>query len=90
MVTKDRSNSQPPTNLGGRPLALNSEHIAVLHEIVSDHAQASLVEIAGELERRCGLHVCDATIRRALRAERIVRLKAKRRVSPTADKGPKR
>jgi putative transposase len=34
--------------------------------------------------------VCEATIRRALRAEGIVRLKAKRRVFPTADTGPKR
>lgn len=90
MTTKDRSDSQPPANLGGRPSALNSEHIAALHEIVSEHAQASLAEIASELDRRCGVHVCEATIRRALRAEGIVRLKAKRRVSPTADKGPKR
>jgi putative transposase len=90
MATKDRSDSQPLVNLGGRPSALNAEHIAALHEIVSGHAQASLAEIAGELERRCGVHVCEATIRRALRAEGIVRLKTKRRVYPTADKGPKR
>lgn len=90
MATKDRSGSQPLVNFGGSPLALNSEHIAALHEIVSERAQASLAEIAGELERRCGVHVCEATIRRALRAEGIVRLKAKRRVYPTADKGPKR
>jgi transposase len=90
MATKDRSDSQPPTNLGGRPSALNAEHIAALHDIVSEHAQASLAEIGNELERRCGVHVCEATIRRALRAEGIVRLKAKRRVFPTADKGPRR
>jgi putative transposase len=89
MATKDRSDSQPPTNLGGRPSALNAEHIAALHDIVSEHAQASLAEIGNELERRCGVHVCEATIRRALRAEGIVRLKAKRRVFPTADKGPR-
>ncbi len=90
MATKDRPDSQPPANLGGRPSALNSEHIAALHEIVSEHAQASLAEIASDLERRCGVHVCEATIRRALHAEGIVRLKTKRRLSPTADKGPKR
>lgn len=90
MATKDQCASQPPVSVGGRPLALNSEHIAALHEIVSEHAQASLAEIASELERRCGVHVCEATIRRALRAQGIVRVKAKRRVYPTADKGPKR
>ncbi|MEN3278812.1 MAG: hypothetical protein V7631_4602, partial [Massilia sp.] len=51
MATKDRSDSQPPTNLGGRPSALNAEHIAALHDIVSEHAQASLAEIGNELER---------------------------------------
>jgi putative transposase len=90
MATKDRSDSRRPANLGGRPSALNAEHIAALHDIVAEHAQASLAEIAGELERRRGVHVCEATIRRALRPEGIVRLKAKRRVYPTVDKGPKR
>lgn len=90
MPSKHRSDYQPPTKFGGRPSALNLEHIAALHEIVSEHAQASLAEIAGELERRCGVHVFEATIRRALRAEGNVRLKVKRRVYPTADKGPKR
>lgn len=90
MATKARSDSQPPAHLGGRPSALNSEHIAALHDIMAEHAQASLAEIAGELERRYGIHVCEATIRRALRAEGIVRLQAKRRVSPAVDKGPKR
>lgn len=90
MATKQRSESQPLVNLGGRPSALKNEHIAALHEIVAEHAQASLEEIADELDRRCGLRVCTATIRRTLRAQGIVRLKATRRVSPTADKGPKR
>jgi putative transposase len=69
---------------------LKPEHIAALHEILAEHAQASLEEIADELHRRCGVRVCTATIRRALRAQGVVRLKATRRVSPTADKGPKR
>jgi len=90
MVSKQRSESQPQANLGGRPSALKPEHIAALHEIVAEHAQASLEEIADELDRRCGLRVCTATIRHTLRAQGIVRLKATRRVSPTADKGPKR
>lgn len=90
MGTKQRTDPNAPVDHGGRPSALNSEHLVVLHEIVAEHAQASLEEIANDLERRCGVRVCTATIRRALRAEGIVRLKAKRRVSPTADKGPKR
>ncbi len=90
MASKQRSESQPLANLGGRPSALKLEHIAALHDIVAEHAQASLEEIADELDRRCGLRVCIARIRRALRAQGIVRLKATRRVSPTADKGPKR
>lgn len=89
MAAKHYSDSQPPTNSGGRPSALKPEHIAALHDIISEHAQASLDEIANELDRRCGVRVCTATIRRALRAQGIVRFKATRRVSPTADKGPK-
>ncbi|WP_075790650.1 IS5 family transposase [Massilia putida] len=90
MASKQQSDPSSPANLGGRPSALKPEHIAALHGIVLEHAQASLDEIADELDRRCGVRVCTATIRRALRAEGIVRLKAARRVSPTADKGPKR
>jgi transposase len=71
--------AQPPVNLGGRPPALKPEHIAVLHDIVTERAQASLQEIADELHHRCGVRVCDATIRRALRARGIVRLKPVRR-----------
>jgi len=90
MATKQRSEPQPAANPGGRPSALKPEHIAALHEIVTEYAQASLDEIADELDRRCSVRVCTATIRRALRAQGIVRLKATRRVSQTADKGPKR
>jgi hypothetical protein len=49
--------SQPPVNLGGRPRALKPEHIVVLHDIVTERAQASLQEIADELHRRCGVRV---------------------------------
>lgn len=55
------------------------ERIAVLHDIVAERAQASLREIADELHRRYGLRVCAATIRRALRAPSVVRLKSVRR-----------
>jgi len=81
--------SQPSVNVGGRPPALKPEHIAVLLDIVTERAQASLQEIVDELNRRCGVRVCDATIRRTLRAQGIVRIKPVRRVY-TASKAAKR
>ena len=75
MATKQSLGSTAPSSsAGGRPPALKPEHIAVLHEIVQERAQASLQEIADELHHRCALRVCTATIRRALRALGVVRL----------------
>jgi transposase len=88
MATKDPPGSQP--NPGGRPPALKPEHITALHDIVAERAQASLQEIVDELYCRCGVRVCEATVRRALRAQGIVRLKPTRRVYVTASKGAKR
>ena len=43
MATKHLLGSTAPSSsAGGRPLALKPEHIAVLHEIVAERAQASL------------------------------------------------
>lgn len=91
MATKrplDRT--KPSSNVGGRPPALKPEHIAVLHDIVTERAQASLQEIADELHHRSGIRVCDATIRRALRAQGIVRLKPLRRACAARAEGAKR
>ena len=92
MATKrSLDGSAPSVHPGGRPPALKPEHIAVLHDIVTERAQASLQEIADELYRRCDVRVCDVTIRRALRAQGIVRLKpVGRAYAATASKGPKR
>ena len=91
MATRDPlDGTEPSSNVGGRPPALKPEHIAVLHEIVTERAQASLKEIADELYRRCGLRVCDATIRRTLRAQGIVRLKPVRRAYVERAEGAKR
>lgn len=80
MATKrSLDGSAPSAHPGGRPPAIKPEHIAVLHDIVTERAQASLQEIADELYRRCDVRVCDATIRRALRAQGFVRLKLVRR-----------
>lgn len=46
-------------------------------------------EIVDEVYHRCGVRVCEATVRRALRAQGIVRLKPTRRVYATAPKGAK-
>jgi putative transposase len=90
MATKHSLNaSQLTVHAGGRPPALKPEHIAVLRDIVKERAQASLQEISIELDRRCGLHVCEATIRSALRAQGIERIKPTKRVY-TATKPAKR
>ena len=73
MATDRSQNTYSLAHLGGRPPVLKAEHIAALHDIVTERAQASLQEIADELHRRCGIRVCTATIRGALRAQGIVR-----------------
>ena len=89
MATDRTQNSRSLPHPGGRPPVLKAEHIAALHDIVTERAQASLQEIADELHHRCGLCVCTATIRSALRAQCIVRLKPVRRAY-TAAKPAKR
>jgi hypothetical protein len=91
MATRDPlDGTEPSSKVGGRPPAFKPEHIAVLHDIVTERAQASLQEIADELHHRCGLEVCAATIRRALRAQGIVRLKPVRRTYAERAEGAKR
>lgn len=59
---------EPSVNIGGRPLALMLKHIAVLHAILTERAQASLQEITDALYRRCRVRVCvcEATIQPTL------------------------
>ena len=52
MAAQHPSDSQLPGNHGGRPPTLKPEHIAALHDIVEERAQASLQEIADELHHR--------------------------------------
>jgi len=67
MATKrSLDGSVPSVHPGGRQSALKPEHIAVLHDIVTERAQVSLQEVADELYRRCDVRVCDATIRQAV------------------------
>lgn len=91
MATRDRLDGiEPLSNAGGRPPALKPEHIVVLHDIVAECAQARLKEIADKLHRRSGLRVCNATIRRALRAQGIVLLKPVREAYSERAEGAKR
>jgi transposase len=89
MATDRSQNTQSIAHPGGRPPALKPEHLVALHDIVTERAQARLQEIADELHHRCGIRVCTATIRRALRALGIVRCKPVRRAY-TAAKPAKR
>lgn len=84
MATDRSQNSQSIAHPGGRPPALKPEHLVALHDIVTERAQASLQEIADELHYRCGIRVCTAPIRGALRALGIVRCKTVRRAYTAA------
>ena len=91
MATKHALGSTAPSSSAGDTSpALKPEQIAVLDEIVLERAQASLQEIADELHYRCGLRVCAATIRRALRALDVVRLKPICRTVAVRAEGAKR
>jgi putative transposase len=70
-----RSNT---VNRGGRPAALTPQHIVLLSEIVSRMPHATLDELAAELDHLGAVRVCTATIRRALRAQGIMRTLPKR------------
>ena len=55
----------------------------LLRAIVTQMPHATLDELAGELECRCAVRVCAATIRRTLRAQGIVRVMPERRAFQT-------
>lgn len=73
-MTEFRSGAdEKVVNRGGRPGALTPQHILLLREIVARMPHATLDELAAEIDHLGGVHVCTATIRRALRAQGIVR-----------------
>jgi putative transposase len=59
----------------GRKPSLNAEHVKVLRAITREQPHCSLGEITRELHRRTGAVACTATVRKALRAAGITRLK---------------
>lgn len=49
--------TEPSSNTSGNLSALKPEHIAILHDIANERAQASVQEIADELHRRYRIRV---------------------------------
>lgn len=68
----------------GRKATLNTQHIKALRAITQEQPQASLDEVTRALQRRTGVTVCSATVRKALREAGITRLKPQRRPSERA------
>lgn len=62
----------------GRKPSLSAEHVKVLRAITEEQPRSSLDEVTRELNRRTGVEVCSATVRKALRAAGITRLKPER------------
>lgn len=81
-MAKGETNSQP--GRPGRPPSLNADHTAVLRAITQEQPRSSLDEVTGELFRRAGIKVNSATVRKALRAADIQRLKPLRRAGERA------
>ena len=59
----------------GRPPALNKRHIGVLRTLATQEPGASLEAITHQLAERCGVKVSTLTVRRALAAASIVRVR---------------
>lgn len=77
-------------NRGGRPALLKPEHGAVLSEIAQQQPRSSLDELTREFNRRSGMDVCSATVRKALKKAGITRMKPVRQASaPIAAPGGK-
>jgi Transposase len=66
----------------GRPPALKPEHVQLLCELAMADTGTTLDALAQQLQQRCGVEVCTMTIRRALAAAGIKRVKPTRRAVP--------
>jgi putative transposase len=81
MATKTRN---APAGRPGRKPALNAEHTAILRSITQEQPRSALEEVTRELFRRSGVKVSTVTVRKALRAAGIERLKPLRRAGQRA------
>ena len=84
MGIKDTAKAGPAAKRAGRRAALNIAHVVELRAIIAEHRHASLDEVTRELDRRTGVQVCTATVRKALRAAGVTRVTRVTRVKPIA------
>ena len=78
---------QPETHIKGRPgrkALLTPDHDAVLIAIAHESPRSSLDELTREFNRRCGLSVCSATVRKALKRAGIRRMRPMRKPAERA------
>lgn len=68
----------------GRKPLLTADHHAVLKSIAQDLPRSSLDELTRELNRRCNLDVCSATVRKALKQAGITRVRPVRKAAERA------
>jgi len=69
---------------GGRPALLNAQHGAKLVELTREMPQATMDELTREFVRRCGVVVCSATVRKALKQAGVKRVRPPRKPSARA------
>jgi putative transposase len=67
---------------GGRKPMLGEAHQRLLSELIVELPQSSLGELTREFNRRSGLNVCGATVRKALVRAGITRIQAARGPAP--------
>ncbi len=68
----------------GRKALLTADHGAVLTSIAHELPRSSLDELTREFNRRCGLNVCSATVRKALKQAGIKRMRPTRKPAERA------
>jgi transposase len=81
---EDRTAAKP--NAGGRRSMLSAESKAVLLQLLEEHPDAFLPELAEQVERRLGLRVHPQTVGRWLRELGVTRKKS--RCTPASSNGP--
>ena len=69
----------------GRPALLSAAHVETLREFVKAHPRGSLDDATRDLRERCGVEVCSKTVRKALQAAGIVRVKPARQAMSNAN-----
>ncbi len=79
MGIKGTAKAVPAAKRAGRRAALNIAHVVELRALIAEHRHASLDQVSCELDRRTGVRVCTATVREAVRAAGVTRVKPDRK-----------